>query len=126
MFVLSGCSTLTDLAAYNSLSAEPSAVPNGEENAETAAADVVAQQTDGSICIVTDEQVADETVADTQLLTEEVVAPAEPGVEVTPEPLFDFPVVENDQVRFLVTSAIPEEVAAPLPDGWNAQVNICR
>lgn len=44
----------------------------------------------------------DDTVADMQLLTEQVATPEEVGVAVVPEPLFDFPVVENDQVRFLI------------------------
>jgi|LGVF01.2.fsa_nt_gb membrane-bound lytic murein transglycosylase D len=45
---------------------------------------------------------ADETSSDTELLTQSLTTPEETGVEVEPEPLFDFPVIENDQVRYLI------------------------
>ena len=46
--------------------------------------------------------VAGETAADTDLLTVELTPPDNVGVVVQPELLFDFPVVENDKVRYLL------------------------
>lgn len=99
--VLSGCSALTtttsklvDVPMDNvTQGADVLAAENNDENA-----------VDSSVCVViVDEQTEDDTLADTELLTEDVAPPTEPGVVViAPEPLFDFPVVENDQVRFLI------------------------
>jgi len=47
-------------------------------------------------------RVGDETTADEALLNADLTPPQDVGTVVEPEPLFDFPVVENDKVRYLV------------------------
>jgi len=56
-------------------------------------------------CVVLPEEslpASAETVADTQLLTEEVTPPDDIGDAVIPEPVFDLPVVENAKVRYFI------------------------
>jgi len=72
---------------------------------ETDQALTAIELTTQSECVFLPEQALDsveETNEDTQLLTEALTPPDESGIEVQPEPLFDFPVIENDQVRYLV------------------------
>ena len=61
---------------------------------------------DSSGCVVITAQTqthsGDETSADEALLTANLTPPEDLGVVLEPEPLFDFPVVENDKVRYLV------------------------
>lgn len=96
---LSGCSSLT---AKNSLSVEAADESTQQGTDVLSTMDKDADAVDELSCVVVAAEHIDETVADTQLLTEEIAPPDETGVVVAPEPLFDFPVVENDQVRFLI------------------------
>nr|WP_320050356.1 LysM peptidoglycan-binding domain-containing protein [uncultured Desulfuromonas sp.] len=93
--VLAGCvaSPSTEVATIrlHNESALPMTVQDGDES---------------SGCVVITEETqthsGDETSADEALLTANLTPPEDLGVVLEPEPLFDFPVVENDKVRYLV------------------------
>lgn len=96
--VLTGCVTP---AHYSQLNNDPAG--DGVSSESQTGSDV--QSDDGEGCVVLPPQHLEddaETIADSELLTAELAVPEEPGEVVEPEPLFDFPVIENDQVRYLV------------------------
>ncbi|MCD6527304.1 MAG: LysM peptidoglycan-binding domain-containing protein [Desulfuromonas sp.] len=96
--VLAGCVTSPHMSLFNDESAIPVLV------AEQPVDGVEDHSADAGCVILPPQELtaAAETVADTELLTVALTPPQEVGPVVEPEPLFDFPVVENDKVRYLV------------------------
>ncbi|PLX93860.1 MAG: lytic transglycosylase [Desulfuromonas sp.] len=77
-----------------------------QQHDQSNASAIVQVTDDGTGCVVLppDEEQggSDETSSDEALLNAQLNPPEEVGAVVEPEPLFDFPVVENDKVRYLV------------------------
>ncbi|MDY0191718.1 MAG: LysM peptidoglycan-binding domain-containing protein [Desulfuromonas sp.] len=100
--VLSGCSAMSVFTADSNGASEQLSTRTIASGVDSAEHRDPALNSELNACVTVVSAAVDETEADTQLLTEDVLPPAETGVAVAPEPLFDFPVVENDQVRFLI------------------------
>ena len=77
---------------------------NAVPKADVAAVDTDVEDPAGNGCVVLPpvKSSVDDTVADTQLLTADIITPENVGKVVAPEPLFDFPVEENAKVRYLI------------------------
>ena len=116
--VLTGCfssaslSTLSDPAIAPSPATQQEEVPapstptpeDEESYAEDVLADSLLQGIDENVVLDDVEPLDAETLADNQLLQgEDQVPPEDPGqVLAHVEPLYDFPVVENDKVRYFI------------------------
>ncbi|MGK2906497.1 MAG: LysM peptidoglycan-binding domain-containing protein [Desulfuromonadales bacterium] len=81
---------------------DPAAPGNEEKSAEDLMAGSIMQDTDKNIVADDVEPLDAETLADNQLLQgEDQLPPEDPGqVLAHEEPVYDFPVVENDKVRY--------------------------
>ncbi|MGK2945975.1 MAG: LysM peptidoglycan-binding domain-containing protein [Desulfuromonadales bacterium] len=85
--------------------AQDSAAPGNEEKrAEVLLADSLTQGIEADVMLEDVEPLDAETLADNQLLQgEDQLPPEDPGqVLAHEEPIYDFPVVENDKVRYFV------------------------
>jgi membrane-bound lytic murein transglycosylase D len=83
---------------------EPAAPGNEEKRAEVLLADSLTQGIEADVMLEDVEPLDAETLADNQLLQgEDQLPPEDPGqVLAHEEPIYDFPVVENDKVRYFV------------------------
>ncbi|MBE0575711.1 MAG: LysM peptidoglycan-binding domain-containing protein [Desulfuromonadales bacterium] len=83
---------------------DPAAPVNEEERAEVLLADSLTQGIEAEVMLEDVEPLDAETLADNQLLQgEDQLPPEDPGqVLAHEEPIYDFPVVENDKVRYFV------------------------